>query len=490
MAPIPEHGDYQAMISTKLPIRYIAAIAGLLFLLGVVLTADNPPLGLSSSAWKMVGVVVVALTLWASEAIPIGLTGVVIILLLIVLGILPFNTAFGFVADKINALILAGEILGVALAVHSVDKYLSLKILRLMGERTDRIVLGMMLATSFISMWIPNTAAATIMASIAVGILKLLNVEKGKSNFGKALMIGIAYAATIGGIGTPVGTPPVPITIGNIERSTGLSIGFTQWMVWGVPMAILLTLVAWFLLLRLYGPEVKTATGSAMIVEEELRKLGGLRGVKLKTLVLFLLIASLWMLDPLASMYFKDWTYIVSLLAIILLLTPGIGVLEWKDVIGNVDWGILLLIAGGLALGEGLKRSGVTELVSVAVSGYLRGYPPIIAIMGIALLAVLFIVVFCSITATSTFAVPLAIALAKGLGVNPTIAAIAAGIASCFAFLLPANTPPNAIAYSYGYFKNYEMVKAGAILILVSMMILTVFVLLYIPLVLGISTIF
>ena len=472
-----------------IPAKYIVALVALLFLLGVTLTSGNPPLGLTSSAWRMIGIVVVALALWASEAIPIGVTGVVIILLLIVLGILPFNTAFGFVADKINALILAGEILGVALAVHSVDKYLSLKILKLMGEKTDRIVLGMMLSTSLISMWIPNTAAASIMAPIAVGILKLLNVEKGRSNFGKALMIGIAYAASIGGIGTPVGTPPVPITISNIERSTGLSIGFLQWMLWGVPMALILTFVAWFLLTRLYNPEVKTAAGSAKIVEEELRKLGGLKGVKLKTLILFLLIASLWVLDPVASMYFKDWTYIVSLVAIILLLTPGIGVLSWKDVIGNVDWGILFLIAGGLALGEGLRKTGVTELVSTTVSQYLRGYHPFIVVMGIALLAALFIVVFCSITATSTFAVPLAIALAQGLGVNPVIAAIAAGIASCFAFLLPANTPPNAIAYSYGYFKNYEMVKAGAILILASMVILATFVLFYIPLVLGVSTI-
>ena len=470
-----------------IPAKYIVALAALLFLLGVVLTSANPPLGLSSSGWKMIGIVVVALALWASEAIPIGLTGVVIILLLIVLGILPFNTAFGFVADKINALILAGEILSVALAVHSVDKYLSLKIVKLMGEKTDRIVLGMMLSTSLISMWIPNTAAASIMAPIAVGILKLLNVEKGRSNFGKALMIGIAYAASIGGIGTPVGTPPVPITISNIERSTGLSIGFLQWMLWGVPITLVLTFVAWFLLVRLYSPEVKTATGSAKIVEEELRKIGGLEGVRSKTLILFLLIASLWVLDPVASMYFKDWTYIVSLLAIVLLLTPGIGVLSWKDVIGNVDWGILFLIAGGLALGEGLRKTGVTELVSTTVSHYLHGYHPFIVIIGIALLATLFIAVFCSITATSTFAVPLAIALAQGLGVNPVIAAIAAGVASCFAFLLPANTPPNAIAYSYGYFKNYEMAKAGIILILVSIIILAIFVLFYIPLVLGVS---
>jgi sodium-dependent dicarboxylate transporter 2/3/5 len=377
-------------------------------------------------------------------------------------------------------------VLSIALAKHGVDRYLSLKILSVTGEKAERVILGMMLSTAFMSMWIPNTAAAAIMAPIAFGMLGLFGAEKGKSNLGKAMMIGVAYAASIGGLGTPVGTPPVPITISNIEKTTGLYIGFTTRMIWGVPLALLLVFIAWLELIMMFKPEIREIKGGRRVIEEEMRKIGGLVGERKKALILFLLIAALWISDPIASQYIKDWTYVVSLIAIITLVFPKIGVLEWRDVSEKTDWGVVFLVAGGLALGGGLKESGLVKLIGDFVTGYLSGLHPVLMITGISLLSALLITVFCSITATSSFAVPLGIAIAKGLGINPVVAAIAAGMSSAFAFLLPANTPPNAITYSYGYFKNYEMAKAGIILMIASSLIATLFAVFIVPAVLGI----
>jgi len=286
--------------------------------LALVLIASimPPPNGLDVKAWRMLWIIVLAVVYWASECVPIPLTGIIIILLPVVMGILPFDRAYGYVADKVIALIVAGEVLSIALAKHGVDRYLSLKILSVTGEKAERVILGMMLSTAFMSMWIPNTAAAAIMAPIAFGMLGLFGAEKGKSNLGKAMMIGVAYAASIGGLGTPVGTPPVPITISNIEKTTGLYIGFTTWMIWGVPLALLLVFIAWLELIMMFKPEIREIKGGRRVIEEEMRKIGGLVGERKKALILFLLIAALWISDPIASQYIKDWTYVVSLIAI------------------------------------------------------------------------------------------------------------------------------------------------------------------------------
>lgn len=466
-------------------------IIALFTLIIAISIAFAPPLpGLNDKSMKMIGIIILAVVYWATECIPMPITGLMIILLLVILGVLPFSKAYSYVADKVIALMLAGEVLSVVLAKHGVDRYISLKILGITGERAERVILGTMLSTALISMWIPNTAAAAIMAPIAVGVLSLFGAEKGKSNLGKAMMIGVAYAASTGGLGTPVGTPPNPITISYVEKSSGIKIGFTTWMMWGVPLALILTLIAWIILIMIYRPEIKNIGESRRIIEMELAKIGGLSGERFKAFLFFLIAASLWISDPVSSRFVPDWTYVVSVLMIIAVALPRVGVLTWSDISKGVDWGILFLFGGGLALGGGLIESGLASTISNIVSKYLSGYSPIVMILGIGLIASLSIVAFCSITATASFSVPVAVAVAKGLNMHPAVAAIAAGIASTFAFLLPANTPPNAIAYSYGYFKNYEMAKVGLLLIFVSLLVSLVFSAYVVPYVLGISVIY
>ncbi|MEM4748944.1 MAG: DASS family sodium-coupled anion symporter, partial [Thermosphaera sp.] len=336
------------------------------------------------------------------------------------------------------------------------------------------IVLGMMLSTALLSMWIPNTAAAAIMAPVAVGMLELINAEKGKSNIGKMMMIGVAYAATIGGVGTPVGTPPVPITMRNVKEATGYDITFAQWMAWGVPIALVLTLLAWGLLKTFFPPEVKVIPGGRSIVERELSKIGSLDRRQKMTLAIFGVAVILWLMDSFYPLL-PNWTYIASLIIIILYLIPGVGTLSWDEVSREADWGVLFLIAGGLALGGGLRETGLVRMLADFIATGLTGTSPYIVNIIIALVTGFSVTVFCSITATSSAFVPVALAIASSLGIDARFTGIVAGIASCFAFLLPANTPPNAIAYSYGYFKNYEMAKVGVVMTILSSIVIIVF---------------
>lgn len=443
--------------------------------------AYNRALSLSPKIMAMIGIAIMALILWSTEAIPIPLTGVLIILFIALFNIMPLSTAVSYIAADVNILILAGLVISVALSRHSVDKYLSLKVLSVMGNRADMIVLGMILSTALLSMWIPNTAAAAIMIPVAVGILELLGAKKGDSKLGKAMMIGVAYGASIGGIGTPVGTPPVPITIRNVKEATNVDISFATWMMWGVPLSLLLVVLAWILLMLFYKPEVSKISESYRIVTEELRKLGGLVGSRRKTLFLFLVAVVLWLLDPIMSNYVANWTYVVSLIIITIFIAPGLGVLDWDYAAREIDWGTLFLVAGGLALGGGLRATRITDLLSRLISTYLRGLSPVTMLFIVGLISGLAITIFCSITATSSAMVPIAIAIAKALNLNPLIAAVTAGIASCFAFLLPANTPPNAIAYSHGYFKSSEMARVGIVLIIASVLVTLPFAVFIVP---------
>lgn len=480
--------------------KTIVAVAALL--LCIMIAFIPPPEGLTQKSMAMIGIAILALVYWSTECVPIPVTGLVVITLIAFWGLTPdvrmvlggvtrvrgpVDVAISYIASDVNILILAGLVIAVALSKYGVDKYLALKMLHAMGERADRIVLGMMLSVAAISMWIPNTAAAAIMVPVAVGMLNLMNAKKGESNLGKAMMIGVAYAASIGGIGTPVGTPPVPITIKNVKDTSGVDIGFASWMAWGVPISLVLVIVAWALLMKVFKPEVELIAGGREIVEKEIAKIGKLEGARRKALALFLVAVVLWLMDPLMSSYIKGWTYLVSLIITILFVAPAIGVLDWRDVSRDVDWGTLFLVAGGLALGDGLRVSGLVDVISSGVAQAISGADPIVVLVIIGLISSFAITLFCSITATSATMVPVAIGIARALGVHPLVAGVVAGIASCFAFLLPANTPPNAIAYSYGYFKSHEMAKAGVLLILASVAITLPFSLLLVPAVMGVG---
>lgn len=439
--------------------------------LGFLITLFPFPDAFSRKAVVMVAITFISAVFWITECIPIALTGLAVILFQAVTGIQGIAVGLRHIANPVNSIIFAGYIMATALAKYGLDKRISLKIVSAMGERTDLLFLGIMAATGFLSMWISNSASAAIMMPIALGIVAMTDHEPGKSNMGKVMMIGIAYAANIGGMGTPAGTPASSITIALIRDLTGKDIKFLEWCVHAVPIVLLLIPLGWIILLKLYPPETKRIRGGGEGVRKELSALGPLSGIQKRVLVLFSLAVLLWISDSFFPLL-PGWLYIASVAIALLFVMPGVGVVTWNEVVPEIGWDIFILVGGGLALGSGLNDTGVIKIVASSLSVMLKGSHQYVIAGSVALITALSITIFSSLTATSTTFVPVTIGLAVVLGLDPVPLGIIAGLASCCAFMLPANTPPNAIVYKSGYFKSYEMAKSGIVFTVLSALII------------------
>ncbi len=427
----------------------------------------------SEDGVRMIAIALIGAVFWITECIPIALTGLVVILLQALVGIQPIGQGLGYIATPVNSIIFAGFVMATALSQYSLDRRISLNIVSAMGERTDRLILGIMIATAFLSMWISNSAATAIMMPIALGIIRMAQVSGVSSNLGKVAMIGIAYAANIGGMGTPAGTPACSITIAFIDDMLGVQVGFLDWMIRAVPVVIILIPVAWRLLLMLFPPEIDSIEGGTDAVRSELDEMGPADRGQRKVMVLFSLAVLLWIADSIFPLM-SGWLYIASVIIALMFVAPGIGVVKWKDAASEMGWDIFILVGGGLALGSGLHESGVITVIADSLSGFLTGVSPYIVVTFLAFVTAMSITFFSSLTATSTTFVPVSIGLAAQLGMPSVPLAIVAGLASCMAFLLPANTPPNAIVYSSNQFKTYDMTKAGLLLTIVGVVALSV----------------
>ena len=444
----------------------------IVLLLGFAITLLPFPDSFSRQAVYMVAITFISAVFWITECIPIALTGLVVILLQAITGIQGIAAGLRHIANPVNSIIFAGYIMATALSKYKLDRRISLSIVATMGERTDMLVLGIMAATGFISMWISNSASAAIMMPIALGIVAMTNHEPGKSNLGKVMMIGIAYAANVGGMGTPAGTPASSITIAFINDLTGIQVKFLDWCIKAMPMVALLIPVGWILLLKLFPPETKRILGGAQGVRKELAELGPITRQQRKVLSLFALAILLWISDSIFPLM-PGWLYVASVSIALIFVCPGIGVVTWKEAAPEIGWDIFILVGGGLALGSGLNDTGVIKFIAANLSTILAGSSIWMVATVIALITSLSITLFSSLTATSTTFVPVTIGLAAALSLDPVPLAILAGLASCCAFMLPANTPPNAIVYKSGYFKSYEMANAGIFYTVLAALILS-----------------
>ncbi len=427
----------------------------------------------SEDGVRMLAIALVGAVFWITECIPIALTGLVVILLQALVGIQPIAQGLGYIATPVNSIIFAGFIMATALSQYDLDRRISLNIVAGMGERTDRLLLGIMIATAFLSMWISNSAATAIMMPIALGIIKMARLPEGSSNLGRATLIGIAYAANIGGMGTPVGTPACSITIAFIDEMLGIEVGFLDWMIRAVPVVIILIPIAWKLLLLMFPVELDRIQGGTEAVRAELEDMGPADRGQRKVMTLFALAVILWIADSVLPLM-SGWLYIASVIIALMFVAPGIGVVKWKDAAKEMGWDIFILVGGGLALGSGLIQTGVIEVIADSLSGLLAGASPYIIVTFLAFVTAMSITFFSSLTATSTTFVPVSIGLAMQLGMDAVPLAMVAGLASCMAFLLPANTPPNAIVYSANHFRTHEMMKAGLILTVLAVVVLSI----------------
>ncbi|SES89230.1 solute carrier family 13 (sodium-dependent dicarboxylate transporter), member 2/3/5 [Natronincola peptidivorans] len=429
-----------------------------------------PPEGLGDKGLIMLSIAMGAAILWMTEALTIGVTGLFIIFLQSIFGILPLTQGLAYIAHPVNAVVLVGYLLAGALVNSGMDRRLSLTIISKMGEKTSQLILGIMIATAFLSMWMSNTATTAIMVPIATGILTMAGAKPLKSNFGKALFISIAFAANIGGMGTPTGTPANPIAIALLNNLAGIQLTFLDWTARALPLVILLIPAAWMIVQKVYPLEIKVVEGGLDAVKKQLKEMGPLQREEKRVVVLFISAVTLWLMDSFISLP-SDWLYIVAVLLTIIIVTPKVGFMPWQEAQKLIGWDVLFLVGGGLSMGAGLKATGAIDWIAGILSSGMGSMPESIAIGLISAATGLGITIFCSLSGTATTFVPVAIGLALSFGWDPIAFAVAAGLSSSFAFLLPANAAPNAVAYGSGYFKTIDMFKAGVVMIIASIVI-------------------
>ncbi|MFX1510869.1 MAG: SLC13 family permease [Promethearchaeota archaeon] len=404
---------------------------------------------------------VLAAALWITESLPLAATSLLIALLQPLWGIQPsFTDALIPFFSPVVVLLLGGFLLAIAVDKHDLDERIGEALLKRLGTKPHWIVLGLMLGTAVLSMWISNTAAAALMITIAIPVANRVEDPKGKLQ--KIMVLAVAYAASIGGFMTLIGSPPNAMAAAFLALSPASTpISFLGWSLFTLPMAFILIFITWgvlFLRFRTkvkYIPPVKTA-------EKRI-----LTGKQKGTLVVFLLAVVLWLTEP-----FHPLNSSMVAVAVALVLF-AVGLLK-KDAIKKVDWNTLLLFGGGLSLGAALTVSGLADVITGGVLTFvpLLGYSGIVVLLAVS--ALVFSMV-ASNTASAAIFIPISISVAVNIGANPVIFAVLIAIACSIDFMLPIGTPPNAIAYSTERVTMKDMITAGFALNLLSLLVVLIF---------------
>lgn len=457
--------------------RVIGLILGPLFLL--ITLALPAPEGMVPQAWAALGLMLLMSTWWATEAIPIPATALVPIVLIPALGLGDIRSATTPYANPIIFLFLGGFTLGLAMQRWNLHRRIALIILRRVGYKPRRQIAGFMIATAFLSMWVSNTATSIMMLPIALSVIAMVDSsnEEGVRRYATALLLAIAYSASVGGIATLIGTPPNALLAAYLSENQGISVGFAQWMMLGVPVSLVMLLLIWaWLSRRDFG--LGSQAGSADTIEDELRSLGSLqKGEKLVALV-FAMTAAAWIFRPLLADGLMPWlsdTGIAITAAIAMFLIPvnlnqRVFLLDWETA-QRLPWGVLLLFGGGLAMAGVISSSGLAEWIAQSLS--VAGQLPTLAIVVLVVGVIIFLTEVTSNTATAAAFLPLLGALAVSQDMSVLLLTVPAAIAASCAFMMPVATPPNAIVFSSGHMQISDMISAGFALNILAIMVVT-----------------
>ncbi|TMU88253.1 DASS family sodium-coupled anion symporter [Bacillus sp. BHET2] len=477
------------------PRQGIGFILGPVLFILILLTFS--PEGLSREAIGVLAGTVWIAVWWITEAIPIPATALLPIILFPLTGALQSGDVTSAYGDGTIFLFMGGFIIAIAMEKWNLHKRIAMNIILLIGTSTERIVLGFMLATGFLSMWISNTATAMMMMPIGTAVIYQVNEslkkegKKRTGHFSKVIMLGIAYSASIGGLGTLIGTPPNTIFAAVVKQLYGIDFSFAKWMVFGVPLAVILLLVMWWYLIKVAFPlKIKELPGGREIVEKENRSLGRISFEEKLVLAVFVTTALCWITR---SFLLSQWipslddTIIAITGALVLFLLPGkkqSRLLNWEDA-KKLPWGILLLFGGGLAIAKGFQETGLAEWIGKQLT-ILEGISFIIILFAVTAF-VIFLTEITSNTATATMMFPIMAALSSALNVHPFSLMVAAGLAASCAFMMPVATPPNAVVFGSGFIKMGDMVKAGVWLNIISIVFITLLVYFFMPIVWGVD---
>jgi len=474
---------FMQKIST-LNIRQIGLLGGLIF--SLLAFQLEPPEGLSGDGWLVLIIAIWMAIWWMTEAVPIAVTALVPLVLFPLLNLGTIKSVGSSYAGKAVFLTLGGFIIGLAIQRWNLHIRIAMETVKRVGTEPRNVIGGFMVASAFLSMWITNTATTVMMLPIALSVALLLESEGdgdavSKAAFGTALMLGLAYSASIGGMMTLVGTSTNVMFKGYFEQNYGLEIDFLDWMMVGVPIGItLLAIVWWMLTFVLFPCKMIGHKGIGNIIDKKLDDLGKMSTAEIRTLSVFLLTASLWIgksvIEPFLGGLVLNDASIAIFGAILLFIIPvdwkaGIFLLQWGDT-KDVPWGILLLLGGGLALAGAMNSFGVADWIGSKIT-QLDNIPAWLLVL-LTVMLIIFLSELMSNVATLTAFLPVIVAVAIGFGENPLLLALPAAFAASCAFMLPIATPPNAIVFGSGLLSIPQMAKTGFFLNIIAIFALTI----------------
>ncbi len=511
----------------------------------VLTLVTPPPAGMEVEAWRVAGVGLLMAVWWVTEVVPIPVTALLPLVLLPLLEVSSIGDAASPFANPIIFLFMGGFMIAQAMQKWDLHRRIAFAIIEVTGTGPTRLIAGFMTAAAFLSMWVSNTAVAVMMLPIGLSVIEVLAGTNepdehgpadtpGSANepaparapaglpvpghrpdpFAVALLLGIAYGCSIGGVATLIGTPPNALLAGFLSEELGIRVGFAQWMVVGVPMTLVLLPLTWWLLTRVIfrvdpaGPALPPG-----LLEGVRAGLGPISAGERRVALLFTATALAWMTRPLLEEWIPGLTDagIAIGAAVLLFILPagrdrprgrlpegeaaggtgeaspavpgvGEGLLDWAWA-RRIPWGILLLFGGGLSLAGAITRSGLAVWIGEALQG--AGALPLLVLLLIVAAVIVFLTELTSNTATAAAFIPILAGLAVAVQIDPVVLTITAALAASCAFMLPVATPPNAVVFGSGRIRMGEMVRAGVVLNMVVILVVPLLVLVFAQIAFG-----
>ena len=464
-----------------------------------------PIAGIDVAQHKLLAIMSLVAIWWITEPVPIAVTSLLGPLLCVLCGVAEMKEAFASFANPMIFLFMGGFLIAKGMMVNGLDKRIAYGIMsmRWVGDSPRRIFLAMGCACMFCSGWISNTATAAMMFPIALGLLQAIQemmaangtkIDLKNYKFATGLMLMTAYACSIGGVLTPIGTPPNIIMLGFLREMApqAPTVSFFEWMIWGVVAMVAYFAVAYFVLWKMFPADVKHINGASDFIRKHKEELGPWTWAQKNTLIAFLVAVVLWVTPGVLSVIFggesdvvKTYnTYIPEELAamiggLLLFFLPvnlkkGEMTMSWKQGVEGIEWSTLLLFGGGLAMGSMMYTTGLSAWVGEGLKDILGGHPNEWLFVGLFCVTALVLSELTSHTAATNLLAPIAIGTAISLGFSPIPVAIGIALSSSLGFMMPVSTPPNAIVYASGYVPLTKMIKSGLIIDLLGILLITI----------------
>ncbi len=459
--------------------RLVGFVAGPMAALFILLTP--PPAQLSVQGWWVAGVALWMAIWWMTEALPLVATALLPVVMFPLLGLSDIAVTAEKYAHPLIFLFLGGFLMARALNVWGLDRRLALKVMSIVGSSPRRLLAGIMLVTAFLSMWVSNTATSMVMLPIGLSIVATFSEyrEQDVSRIAPAVLLGIAYAATIGGMGTIIGTPPNALFVAFMADTYGIEISFICWMLIGVPMLLLLLPLAWFILSRVFHVEVQSSQQATNAIIANLTALASVSIAERLVGGVLILVAVCWVLRPLLVSVFPGLNLSdagIAMTGALLMfmfpvnLTQGRFILSWKEA-STIRWDVLILFGGGLALASAIGESDLANWIGAQLI-VLGSLPMLLLLIAIGVLIV-FVGELASNTAMAAVFLPIAGATALSMGEPVIVLALPVALFATLGFMLPVATPPNAIVFGSGAVEMRHMLKAGIILDIVGIVVVS-----------------